>query len=73
MTFENIERAHTVAEMLLAAWNGYCKKHQSHPDLCGATEEFREKSGKVLKGVGSLLAVYGIAKCLDAVLENKKY
>ena len=72
MLFDNIERAHTTAELVLSAWNGYCKKHESHPDLCGATEEFREKTGRVLKGVGGLLAVYGVAKTLDAVLDDKR-
>lgn len=72
MFFENIERAHTTAELILAIWKGYCKKHQSHPDLCGATEEYREKAGKVLKAVGGVIMIYGIAKCLDAILEDKR-
>jgi len=64
MSLEKIEKFHSAAELILAVWNHWCDKHQQHPDLCGATEEFREKAGEVLKGAGILIAVVSILAVL---------
>jgi len=72
MSLENIERTHTILELLLAVAKKYCEKHRSHPDLCGATQEARELLGKGLKVTGGLIATYGLLKCLDSILDSRK-
>ena len=58
----SIERAHSTAELILSVWNHYCKKHDTHPDLCGATKQFRKVAGNVLTGLGIMLAAAAILK-----------
>ena len=58
----SIERAHSTAELILAAWNHYCEKHGTHPDVCGATKQFRKAAGNFLAGLGVVLATAAILK-----------
>ena len=58
----SIEGTHSYAELILAVWNHYCKKHGTHPDVCGATKQFRKVAGNLLTGLGIVLAAAAILK-----------